>query len=200
MIYPYVKDNNLYDRQYYNYARYDDEFFASYRQNRRDALSRHDAVAKPNDEQIIALLGSVGSADPDSHDNAGVCLREAMRRLTLGGYDGGLSEESLEMAARIVKTFEVRKRLYHYYNEKMRPLDEDDFEDRSLYVLFAGMTAVLYKRTSDLKYLNALLKVNDILLSLEEDIFKDDVLGKLFVYSLSEELADVDMLMRVTNR
>jgi len=67
---------------------------------------------------------------------------------------------------RLVQRFEVSKKLFSGYQPGFRK-GEGGFTNIRLYGLFALCLAISYERTGHLQYLSTLLKLNDLLLSLE---------------------------------
>ena len=66
----------------------------------------------------------------------------------------------------LVKRFEVTRKIYNEYSELMRPEDKTNFEDFESYALFGILLGKLFKKTKFYPFLNALLKLNDILLGI----------------------------------
>lgn len=75
--------------------------------------------------------------------------------------------ESLEL---LLKRFEVTKRIYDEYDENFRCEDKSRCNSIFLYVRFAELLLLVYQNTKRLPFLNALIKVNDILCSRWVDI------------------------------
>lgn len=63
----------------------------------------------------------------------------------------------------ILRNFEAKKRIYEDYNPNFTSKDRTDYKDLSLYVDFAFLLVSAYARWKELPYLNALLKVLDVL-------------------------------------
>ena len=66
---------------------------------------------------------------------------------------------------RLVQRFEVSKVIYEYYISGFKK-GQGDSESIRLYWLFALALSLYYSRQNEIKYLNTLLKVNDLLCSL----------------------------------
>ncbi len=131
MSYEYITDNNLENRQRYQYTKYNgEEFLKEYLESRTLKCGTDKCLL----EEAFSQKG-----------NSYICE---------------------ENADKILKSFEVRKRIYGQYNEKYKPMDDQDYENYQLYLDFAILMVNMYEKTNNLKYLNALLKVNDTLLSI----------------------------------
>lgn len=70
---------------------------------------------------------------------------------------------------RLVQRFEVTKKIYESYRPGFRKAEGSSKVIR-LYWLFALALSVYYAKTQQLKYLSTLLKVNDLLCSLPEEL------------------------------
>lgn len=74
----------------------------------------------------------------------------------------------------LLKRFEVTKRIYNDYDVNFRPLKKMDFRNPLAYIMFGCVLSLIYRLTSKLQYLNALLKLNDILCSIADDIEQNE--------------------------
>lgn len=68
------------------------------------------------------------------------------------------------------KSFEVRKRIYDNYNQEYRPLDGASYENYKTYLLFLLILQKAYEITKNYKYLNCLLKINDTIISVANNL------------------------------
>ena len=85
---------------------------------------------------------------------------------------------------RLVQRFEVTKKLYESYPPGFRK-GEGSSTSVCLYWLFALALCLFYARSNEIKYLNTLLKVCDLLCSLPENLLQ----GHIPEYGLSAVLA-----------
>lgn len=86
----------------------------------------------------------------------------------------------------LLKRFEVTKKIYNEYDENFRPINNKVFEELHLYVLFSHILVLAYDKTKKLQYLNSLLKVNDINISVFKDLVGSEI-GHL-KYCIQKEL------------
>jgi len=166
MGYEYTIDDILETPFHYHYTAYrGKEFMQDWYSNRKDALSR---LNFDPSGQLLSGADWPGSEDRGMGQGTGekIILRETLHVLlyTLMKKER-LSEDQKKRLDGCVKTFEVRKRLYPVYSERFKPEDEDGYQDMGLYTGFACVCAAAYEAYQDLRFLNALLKVNDTLLS-----------------------------------
>jgi methionyl-tRNA formyltransferase len=192
MEYIYVTENNLENRQTYQYSKYGGEaFLAAYESSRRALLlkfTNQNQIPLLTDCELLTECIKITEAyyakPPDSSH---VILRHEICDILIRLIDNIIIPDDYHRLDLILKTFEVRKRLYHCYDLKFKPYDESDYEDRGLYLLFACCLIHAYRKTTDLKYLNTLLKVNDLLISLDFKMYFETEYRVLH-YALQEEL------------
>ena len=78
-----------------------------------------------------------------------------------------------ESVRRWVKKFEVSKRLFESYDTAFKPLDRAAYHDAALYLRFAEVVERAYDSTSELPFLNVLLKVVDTLIAMQDKLDAD---------------------------
>lgn len=90
----------------------------------------------------------------------------------------------------LVKRFEVTKKIYNEYNNLMRPENKDGYLNIENYSLFGIILGLLFSKTNNYQYLNAHVKLNDILVGWEAiSITEDNLL--LRAYSLDLEYKNI---------
>lgn len=163
MQYKYITEDNLEYRQKYTYSDFGGkEFLDAYLDLRRGTLKelcRQESYKELKYEDLLKILQTTLMEYNDAAIDMRCLLLNELKLLQTENHDRSLLDSAL-------KTFEVRKRLYHFYSENFRPQDEEDYKDYGLYILFSAVMSGNYEKTRNLKYLNALLKCNDILISL----------------------------------
>ncbi len=92
----------------------------------------------------------------------------------------------------LVQRFEVTKKIYEVYLVGFRKGKGSTYMVR-LYWIFALSLALHYSETQNIKYLNTLLKVNDLLCSLDDDLIKKIPIQGLELV-LSVEIESVQLL------
>lgn len=93
----------------------------------------------------------------------------------LAGLAVQLPSPSLDPAERkkldaLLRNFEAKKRLYEDYHPGYTSKDRTDFRALGLYIAFAEVLVLAYRRWQALPYLNALLKCADILCAMRDDL------------------------------
>ena len=143
-VYGYTDRNLLGAREHYHYSRLQGpDFLTAYRDARRAGLA-----ALPDTAPLpLATTGTL----PDGTAPIG----------TASLLDALECDPVPDWIDRLVQRFEVTKRLYATYDARLRKGD-GPVDDLTLY---ARLAALLARDTARLDRLNALLKLNDLLLS-----------------------------------
>lgn len=98
----------------------------------------------------------------------------------------------------LVKRFEVTKKIYSEYNNLMRPENKDAYLNIENYSLFGIILGLLFCKTNNYQYLNAHVKLNDILLGWKPiDITNNNLL--LRAYSLDLEYKNIIKILNQKN-
>ncbi|RYH01064.1 hypothetical protein EU805_15815 [Salipiger sp. IMCC34102] len=147
--YRYTDRDLLEEREHYFYSAVEGPgFLAAYRASRLavlDALPPADPPAAP-----------AGAASFPVDDAAEIVTADLLAALE--------ADPRADWLDRLVQRFEVTKRLHARYDGRLRK-PSGSFDDLALYARLAVVLAHKVARTQDLKWLNALLKLNDLLCS-----------------------------------
>jgi len=199
MKYQYITEDNLEYRQKYTYSDFGGkEFLSAYFDSRRNTLKELSLHVSDNvltNEELFEMLQppltAYNNTANDSAIDMRIILLDELKKLQTKNHDSSLLDA-------VLKTFEVRKRLYHYYSENFKPLDETDYRDYNLYIAFAVIMSGNYDKTRNLKYLNSLLKCNDILISLY--LKQEGLINRRFLaFVLNKELEYIQALCKENN-
>lgn len=95
---------------------------------------------------------------------------------------------------KLMQKFEVTKRIYATY-PSMSKRGCGSYEDMTLYALLTLLLALYYGKTGNLKYLNTMMKLNDLLCSVKESVKEDLVATTACYLSLLFEETYVRELM-----
>lgn len=109
-------------------------------------------------------------------------------------YDKSRDESDLAL---LIKRFEVTKKIYFEYDKKMRPKDKDNFLEFENYCLFGIVLGEIFKKNKKYQFLNAHIKINDIILGWKNDIDEKHLLLKS--YSLNLECTNVVNILNEKN-
>ena len=223
MSYPYTQINRLDEPLSYMYTPFKGEaFLAAYRMSREVAIGRlaENVKAGGDDAYEAATLvflqcaGWDGKRFSASSKSEALVVSEgnsftelsrfsiaeaidterllgALLAAQFGAAHDGLIKGWLD---RLVQRFEVTKKIYITYPPGFRKGEGSNTSVR-LYWLLALSLCLFFAQSRNLKYLNALLKVNDLLSSLPQDLFFSHFSVKLMTVVFQVELAAVDALL-----
>ncbi len=160
----------------YQYTRYRGRAFLDvYKMQRTEARRQ---LAGRGREFEAALLQCVSNFDEQTTKSQLIKLIRQLRDQSQVGP--GIFKTLLVF----VKKYEVSKKLYVRYDEKLKRAS-DEYDNFSVYVLFALALALAYERTCRIQFLSTLLKVNDMLCS--ELSRLDDALAPIVLEALRIE-------------
>jgi hypothetical protein len=152
--YDYARGDRLVERNTYAYTAYEGRaFLEAWRASRTEALADLPEPA----EQLRVESARVPTA-PDAGGETTALLDSILTALETGAVHPALEA--------LLQRFEVSKRVHGRYTRDWKPEDPKDYTDLKRYVRFAETLERAYARLADLRYLNALLKCNDTLVSL----------------------------------
>ena len=95
----------------------------------------------------------------------------------------------------LIKRFEVTRKIYNEYNDLMRPFNKKDYLYINNYSLFGIVLGLLFSETKKYQYLNAHVKLNDILLGWHTYNLNEDSL-MFRAYSLNLEYNNVIQILK----
>lgn len=96
----------------------------------------------------------------------------------------------------LIKRFEVTRKVYNEYSVLMRPEDTTNFADFEGYALFGILLGRLFNKTKFYPFLNALLKLNDILLGAAS---KAEEIKGLVTLSIYQEKNIIERILKEKN-
>tara|TARA_B110000858_G_C17752177_1_gene450232 strand:- start:161 stop:751 length:591 start_codon:yes stop_codon:yes gene_type:complete len=138
-----------------------------------------------------------------SKENLDVLIKKEDFRLALEGFTSSkemfskwlknidlLNLDFIKDVNLLVKRFEVIRKIYNEYNDLMRPNNKNDYLQIDNYSLFGIVLGLLFSETKKYQYLNAHVKLNDILLGWKTYNLNEDSLT-IRAYSLDLEYKNV---------
>lgn len=176
MIYPYAAENRLDAPCAYMYAPYGGRnFLAAYVANRTSWLASHGQDASQSPEAALkdALLEAARTLSSVTPLNTfvlaeWVALRPLLASLlgVLAGHDVAAAQPWL---VRVIQRFEVSKKLHATYAPGFRK-GEGEARNPARYAELALCLSLAHMLFGQLQYLSTLLKLIDLLLSLDNDM------------------------------
>ncbi|HPJ92646.1 MAG TPA: hypothetical protein PKY89_01955 [Deltaproteobacteria bacterium] len=162
-------------------------------------------------QMLRAFFGSAFPHQREAHKDSGNILHDlaqSLRNMTTKSAVNTLEllhalaafqlieepDENLKVwIDRLVQRFEVTKKIYEIYPEGFRKGSGSNDHVR-LYWLFALVLCLYYTRSKNLKYLNTLLKVCDLLCSLPADMLDKEIPKGGLPFVLAAEVISIYLL------
>lgn len=205
MNYEYTKTNRLDQPHNYMYSKYNgNEFLHNYFDDRMNSISRFSNMTESNNFSL-PYMNLFKSSEEFIENTLSTELHQSDDIETfIQSIDSFKTEEILMMLIShlcfnndsmniknwidfLVQRFEVTKKLSEFYFPKKIKKGAGDNKNVSLYVLFSLLLIVYFKHNKNIKYLNTLLKINDLICSLDNsqiELFP----GSTFVFLIENEL------------
>ena len=209
--YEYTDANRLQSPHKYMYAPYQGGAFISSYFSDREANLRRFELQEPTQElseierylcesSILLLTENCCSVEYESVENISyfdkktrVITEELMTSLIVSQFSNDQDKCLKDWIDFLAQRFEVKKKLYEIYHSNNLRKGEGEVENVRLYWLFSLLLTLYYSGSNNIKYLSTLLKVNDLICSLD-----DDLLSKIpkqgLVLVLSKEMESISAL------
>ena len=166
--YPFADGNRLEDRNTYFYVPYGGEDFMASWRGQRDAARA--GLPDPADPATGGDGG--GEKVPEAGPVTTTDLLEALH----GALAAGRTEDPAVRGwlGKLIRKFEVTKRIHPGYDAGFRALERNDYGDLSLYVRLAEVFEAAFAQSQDLIFLNLLLKCLDSLCSVKDRLSEEE--------------------------
>lgn len=164
--YPFAKGDLLQKPNTYFYTPYGGTKFLTAWQHQREAIIKGIAPRAANTEKPTKSFYENGQV------NTALLLAYLSHQLANANT---VDTETQMWLEKVLKKFEVFKRIHHAYDETFRAVDRDDHKDPSLYLMVSEVFELAWRATGHLAYLNALLKALDTLTSLQTSLREDEL-------------------------
>lgn len=203
-LYRYVTEDNRVKKQNYMYSSYHGiDFIKEYRSVRLQSIDKIKGYILKNSscdapvqqDLFFSMKGDIYRSE-NENNNIIFLLEEVIAQIQENGFSS-LSKKFIDRINLLIKSFEVRKRIYDRYDNSFVPVNGANFLDVLPYALFGFLLGLICMETMNLKYLNTYLKVNDTLISIIEKMDLHHL--KLAHYSLCTEVLVVDKLLEQKN-
>lgn len=178
MTYPYAAENRLDAPHAYMYAPFGGkDFLAAYVADRRARLALHlqGACCPPQgilkDALAAAARGLASATRPEAFSPDERTPLQPLLAALLGVLASGDVAAARPWLVRVIQRFEVSKKLYAAYAPGFRK-GEGEASDPARYAELALCLALAHALSGQLQYLSTLLKLVDLLLSLDADTLR----------------------------
>lgn len=156
-IYPYCEENLLENPCHYHYTSYQGKVLIRAWQENRIHVRTDLKAADTGDDNAKMLPSEV----LPGHTHTGELLQNLLDKFSLKQID----ETDFDIIKKLLQKFEVSKKVYTSYSQKFKPAENANASDLRNYIMLARIFSQAYEQTEKLYYLNALLKILDLLSS-----------------------------------
>ena len=181
-MYNFTDNNKLKTKLHYEYSEFGGyDFIQSYFDNRGNAINKLSIISKNKKLDISEIV-----TKPITKKISVKLLETSSFLINSLFYQLQQPQNfDLELFNIILRKFEVTKRIYTLY-ELPRVLKGGDYFDITNYCYFSMNCMQYYKSSKNLKYLNAGIKVNDILVSIIKEIDSKNDASLIWICLVSE--------------
>ena len=185
--YQYIQNDLLTTPQKYQMSSYDGpDFLTSYQFSRRKIIAELEKMPDfiPYSDNLFSSQ-HVSDACMIIKKNK-FSTNELYRSIVIELINNTRNIQVIPIIDKFLKKFEIRKKIFLHYDDEFNKVG-DEFKEIQNYILLSFMCLIRYQVTSDLKYLNTFLKLNDMICSVKNLIVnKTDI--SLFHYLLTSEM------------
>jgi len=189
--YSYTEIDLLESPQKYQHSEFQGKaFISAFRKSRENILnyiSKNTTIAKLSD--VYATLSKHNSSF--EFKNSNYTTNEFLIYFLTNDDN---QEEKMQFVEKLLKNFEIHKKIFSNY-EFLTLKHSENYTIMENYVLFSLVCAKIFKITKNLKFLNTLLKLNDILSSRVQSI-NESVTLSLIHHAINFELEFVNDLLK----
>jgi hypothetical protein len=209
--YEYTESNRLSSPHKYMYTKYEGkEFINVYIEDRKSHIERFKNVknSSPLDKNLYLstefflrkgeLLQMNNYLDIDIYSGKNEIKTDELLLCIIANHlNLGFNEESLlkNWTDFFVQRFEVTKKIFESYHSKEFRVGKGKNDSARLYGLLALLLTLNFSITRNLKYLSTLLKLNDLLCSLD-DTQLDDIPSEGLTFIMSKELEFINSIYK----
>tara|TARA_Y100000590_G_scaffold467418_1_gene646269 strand:- start:7564 stop:8076 length:513 start_codon:yes stop_codon:yes gene_type:complete len=163
------------------------EFLSSYEISRLNILKK---IQTSNDYSKIFEMLYQGK-----NDSVKEIITESKLLSIIFELSSNSSNETNSFIEKFIKKFEISKKIFYSYDMRLQE-NSKNYKISRNYILFAVICIKKYEMTNNLKFLNTLLKLNDIICSVFVQINDQNNLS-MIKYTLEKELEFVKSLKKV---
>lgn len=179
--YPYANGPLLDQRNTYFYSHYQGRSFLDAWKRQRDLALKK--LPEPSPAlNVDSPCESNVSASTQKFDT-GLLLNNLIQKVATGQIKYG--DGPWRLIDKLTQRFEVTKRIHDAYNENWRACDKGAYKTYELYIRFAELMEMSYKKSEMVQYLNALLKCIDTLCAIADNF--DETLKSQLARLIVEE-------------
>jgi len=191
--YTYSNGDLLKNPQKYHMTPFlDKKFLNDYLNSRNSHLEKISNFEKMDIKKIIHIINNKHIQKKNSTEynfDTSIILLDALTNLINDEND-----DFIILVDKFIKKFETKKLIFSKYDNNFQPISNEYSELRN-YLLLATICAFQFKNSTNLKYLNTLLKLNDVICSQITSI-DNSIDASLFNIVISYELNFITTLIQ----
>ena len=196
-MYPYISKNLLESTQNYHMSKYvGPEFLESYKESRvkKIEIFKKENLLE-NYEGVLKNILEKPNSSNFQFDEENYETENLLSFLYVRLKTGKNNETDEKILNQLIKKYEIKKLVCLQYDSDLKEISSD-YTKLSNYILLSLCCLLKYEETSNLKFLNISLKLNDTISSQSVEI--NDIFEKsLFCFVLQKELYYVDTLCKL---
>ena len=196
-MYPYISKNLLESTQNYHMSKYiGPEFLESYKESRvkKIEIFKKENLLE-NYERVLKNILEKSNSSNFQFNEENYETENLLSFLYVRLKTGKNNETDEKVLNQLIKKYEIKKLVCLQYDSDLKEISSD-YTKLSNYILLSLCCLLKYEETSNLKFLNISLKLNDTISSQSVEI--NDIFEKsLFCFVLQKELYYVDTLCKL---
>jgi hypothetical protein len=190
--YPYTKKDLLQHPQKYQHSIFEGKSFIFSYLNLRKKINKK----IKNNTTIVSVSDTVNSLSSLNHTTAITKTNSFVTEEFLTNFlkNNKIKENEIQILEKLLKIFEINKKIYSSYNFKLNE-HSNDFSLLRNYVLFSLICIKLFQMNENLKYLNTILKLNDIICSKINSVVDNNDLSLIY-NTIKFEIQQIEKLLK----
>ena len=196
-MYPYISKNLLESTQDYHMSKYvGPEFLESYKESRTKKIEMFQKEnLLENYESVLKNILEKPNSSNFQFNEENYETESLLSFLYVRLKTGKNNETDEKVLNQLIKKYEIKKLVCLQYDSDLKEISSD-YTKLSNYILLSLCCLLKYEETSNLKFLNTSLKLNDTISS--QSVKINDIFEKsLFCFVLQKELYYVDTLCKL---
>ena len=196
-MYSYISKNLLESTQDYHMSKYvGPEFLESYKESRvkKIEIFKKENLLE-NYERVLKNILEKSNSSNFQFNEENYETENLLSFLYVRLKTGKNNETDEKVLNQLIKKYEIKKLVCLQYDSDLKEISSD-YTKLSNYILLSLCCLLKYEETSNLKFLNISLKLNDTISSQSVEI--NDIFEKsLFCFVLQKELCYIDTLCKL---
>jgi len=190
--YPYSSENLIENPQKYQMSPFEGkDFLSSYLNSRKKIIQILEKNKKNSYDEILDQFKKFTDVNFESFSET-IILEKFLSFLICNLFEMNKDEKTNEYVDLLLKKFEIKKRIFNFYNSEFKEEPNDYYNLRN-YILLSIICIFRYINSKNLKYLNTTLKINDTICSQINKI-NNQIDSSLLNFILKSEIEQISNL------